>query len=173
MILILIFICIVCAILCYVFFAPFYLEIDSTEGVFRVRFHTIASVDLKIVDYSLILHIKVIGWTKEIDLLKVKRTSKDKKTKEKKVGKKKEQKKSLMKVTPKKIIAVLKSFKINKCEVFIDTGDVQLNGILYPIFYMAGYYSKKNIHINFINENVVRLEIENSVARMSRAYLNS
>lgn len=143
MILILIFISVIGAILCYVFFAPFYLEIDSVSGFFRVRFHTVASVDLKIVDYSFILHINVLGWTKEIDVLKIKRTSKDKKPKEKKVDKKKDTKNSWMKVTPTKIIAVLKSFKINKCDVLIDSGDVQLNGILYPIFYMAGYYSKK------------------------------
>ncbi len=173
MILIIVCISIIGAVLCYLLFAPFYVEIDSEQGFFRFRFHELGSVDLRIVDYSLLLHIRVIRWTKDIDLLKTKRTSKDKKKREEKVGKKKGKENQWMKVTPKKIIAVLKSFKINKCDVLIDSGDVQLNGILYPIFYLAGYYSNKNIRINFINENVIRLEIENSVARMSRAYLSS
>lgn len=173
MILILVCISIVGAILCYILFAPFYLEIDSVHGFFRFRFHELASVDLRIVDYSLILHVKVTGWTKEIDLFKVKKNAKKRIDKKKKIDKKKGKKKTWMKVTPKKIIAVLKSFKINKCEILIDSGNVQLNGILYPIVYLVGFYSKKNISINFVDKNVIILEIENSVARMSRAYISS
>lgn len=173
MIIVLVLLGVIGAIFCYLLFAPFYLEIDSIKGFFRVRFHRLASVDLSIKDFSLILDIRVIAWRKEIDLLKAKKTSKEKAAKRKKTDKKKEKKTSWMKVTPKKIISVLKSFKINKCDILIDSGNVQLNGILYPVFFMASFYSKKNIRINFVNENVIIFEIENSLARMSRAYLSS
>lgn len=72
-----------------------------------------------------------------------------------------------------KLRGVLRSFKINKCNVLLDTGDQQLNGILYPVFCMMRYYSGKYFEINFMNRNEVVLEIENSIARMGWAYLKA
>ncbi len=173
MIIILILLGVIGAIFSYLLFAPFYLEVDSTKGFLRLRFHRLASADLRIVDFYPILELRVFGWKKKMDLLKTMKTSKEKSSKRKKIENKKGKKSSWMKVTLKKIVGVLKSFKINKCELLIDSGNVQLNGILYPIFYLAGYYYNKNISINFVNKNVIILEIENSVARMSRAYISS
>lgn len=163
----LVLICVVAIILGYLFFAPFYIEVSSIEGYFRVRFHTIAKVSFRIIDYSPMLEIRIAGWTKQIELLKTKD-----KAKEKSAAKRKKKKKR-SNIRWQKIIGVLRSFKITTCDIIIDTGNMQLNGILYPVFYLMSFYTKKNIGINFINENIIVLEIENSIARMSWAYIHS
>lgn len=163
----LVLVCMIAIILGYLFFAPFYIEINSIEGYFRVRFHTIAKVSFKIIDYSPVLEIRIAGWIKQIDLLKTKSKAKEKPAAKKKKKKKKSN------IRWRKFAGVLRSFKITQCDIIIDTGNIQLNGILYPVFYLMSFYSKKNIRINFIDENIIVLEIENSIARMSRAYLRS
>jgi len=71
----------------------------------------------------------------------------------------------------KKMRAIIKTFKINTCYINIDTGDAGLNGMLYPGFYWLSAYIHKPVGINFLNENDIVLEIENSLARMAWAYI--
>lgn len=76
-------------------------------------------------------------------------------------------------VSFRKMMRVLGSFKINRCEILIDTGNIQLNAFLFPIFYLLQMKTSKNIQINFIGNNKLIIEIENNLARMSWAYLSS
>jgi hypothetical protein len=69
-----------------------------------------------------------------------------------------------------KILNVIKSFKVNYFYLTIDTGNMPLNGILYPLVYLLGVKIKQEVSINFIGRNVLKLQIENSLARVSRAY---
>lgn len=168
MIFVLVLLVIVILLFCYLFFAPFYLEINSIKGFLKIRFHKLASVSVMIINDSVLLDMRIAGWKKQMDLLETTTVQK-----KKPVKKKKELKKEKSNISPKKIMAVLASFKVKQCDVSIDTGDVQLNGILYPVFYLVQCYSKKNMQINFTGENKLVLEIENSLARMSRAYIGS
>lgn len=154
--------------LCYLFFAPFYFEINSVTKLVRVRFHKLASAELKFETNTIMLDIKFAWWKKQIDVFAIKKNSNKEFP-----AKKRKSEKSKRKILLKKIKAVIKSFQVTQCNVSIDTGDVQLNGILYPVFYLMSAYSKKNIKINFTNENVIILEIKNSLARMSWAYIRA
>lgn len=152
----------------YLFFAPFYLQINTDSNLYQLRFHKIASANLKIGDDVILLDIKILWWYKRIDLFNIK-SSPSEKLPNKNVKKEKVKPKIMWR----KIKAVLRSFKINSCIVSIDTGNVQLNGILFPFVYLFSVYVKKNIRINFINENKIILELENNLARMSWAYISS
>lgn len=149
----------------YLFFAPFYVEINTTIGLYRLRFHRLASASLKVIDSRLITEIKLAGWTKQLHSPSIQNISKEKKT-EKKVKIEKP------KISWQKIRKVIKSFRVNKCDISIDSGNMQLNGILYPLFFWISAWSKKNIRINFIDENKIVLEIENNLARLSWAYFS-
>lgn len=152
----------------YFFFAPFYFEINTTRELYRFRFHRVASIGLHIIDGSFMMEIWIVGWSKKIDLFEKKKALKIKPLTDNK-----ERKKKKFAITWKKIRGIITSFKVNKCVVAIDTGDVQTNAVLFPFFYLARVYSKKNVQINFTGENKIILEIESSLARMSWAFIRS
>jgi hypothetical protein len=149
----------------YLFFAPIFLEINSLTGLYRLRLHYFGSLNFLLKNESIIMEVKILRWKKYIDLLEVNFFS-PKKT-PKRVSKKSAS------ISLKKIKAIVKSFKINNFEMSICFADMPTNGILYPVFYLLGFYLKKKIAINFIEENKIIIEVKNNLARMSWAYLSS
>lgn len=155
-------------IISYLLFAPFYLEISSRNGLCRIRFHRLASANLRIDGNTLLLELRLPGFIKKIDLFES-----QKEHEEKQVKRSTERKGAGRKISWRKIKAILQSFKINEFKLSVDSGDMQLNGILYPVFYLISENRRINLEINFIDENEIELEIENNLARISWAYLSS
>ncbi len=151
----------------YFLFAPFYFEINSLSGLYGIRFHRLISARLKFFDNSLFLEIKCFSWYKKINLFKVNNTS------IKKPVKQKNENDMWLNISWKKIRAILMSFKFNKCIISFDSGDMKMNGVLFPVFYLLKSFSRKNIGINFYGENKIIIEIENSLARIAWAYLKA
>lgn len=150
-------------IILYLIFASFYLEIDSSKELLQFRYSRIASLRVKIINSSLILDLKILGWQKRIDPFKTtKKVSKPAKPKTKKKKRN---------IPFKKIIAVIKSFRINKCSLNIDSGDVALNGMIYPVFWGFSNISNQDFRINFTNQTELKLEVENKLGRIMWAYL--
>ncbi|HYV90582.1 MAG TPA: hypothetical protein VE978_02320 [Chitinophagales bacterium] len=158
---------IVVLVFVYLLVAPFYLEIDSVEGLCRIRFHFLASAKLRMSESSLILDLKIIGVEKQIDLLAPPKQKK--KPVQKKIGRQKKR----AGIPFRKVWAMLQSFRINKCDVNFDFGDMPLNGILYPLFQWISILTGKSIRINFGNETKIILEIENNFARIGWAFIKS
>lgn len=158
---------VVLSFLCYLLVAPFYLEINSDDGLCRIRFHRLASARLQVRNSSLIIDLKIAGWKKQIDLLAARK--KKKKSAQKKI----EGKKKKAGISFKKIWAVVRTFRINKCDLSFDFGDMPLNGILYPLFKWLSILTGKNISVNFWNENKIIVEVENNIARIIWAFIKS
>jgi len=154
------------AVFSYLLFAPFYLEINSLNGFYGIRFHRVAFAKLILIDNSFKIDLYVAGWRKQFDLF-----TKPSKRKQKETPIQSERKKKPFKISFGRVKAVIKSFKIHKCYLDIDTGNVQLNGILYPGFYWLGKYTNKPITVNFFDKNEIILEIENNIARIIRAII--
>lgn len=169
MIVLLVLLLIVLVVFLYLFFAPFYFEINTTDSTYRIRFHRLASISLKMIDRSLMAEIKICWWIKRFELWPGKNGA----GKEARIDKTPVKAKKKRKMPFRKIKAVLKSFKISKCSVSVDTGDMQLNGVLWPVFYLFKVRSGKDMRINFIGENKIILEVKNNLARMSWAYISS
>jgi hypothetical protein len=116
--------------------------------------------------------MNIAGWKKEIDLLEQKEKAQEaepvKEAKERKRFVRKHRK-----VAFRKIIAVLRSCKVKTCLVNVDTGDMPTNGFLYPVFYWLSIWSGKSLRINFMDENVIRLDIRNRIGRMMWAYIKA
>lgn len=162
MVWVLVLLLILLGVLGYLLFAPFYLELNSGSGLCRVRFHRIASARLAIQENTLLLHLRIIGWRKRLDLLA--QGQKREKPRPKKAPKKRPQ------VSLRKMWAVVRSFKVNRCRLAVDVGDVQTNGLLFPWLLLVGRLTGQPIGINFLHENEIILEIENSFFRMLWAY---
>ncbi len=149
------------AVVAYLLIAPLYLEINSKKRLFQVRFHRIGSARLNLGDNSLLLQLRILGIGREIDLLTPR-----------KAGAKKPNQQAKSTSPPlRKVLAVIRSFKVNQLSLQLDTGDMALNGLLFPLVTTAGWLMNREVGINFAARNEFVLEIENNALRMVRAYL--
>lgn len=163
--------CIV-ALVVYVSTAPLIIEIDSVRGVCQVKFHRIAYAVMRLSASSLMMDLNVVGWRKNIDLLKTKGKIVKEVLHAERRGESKRKKKKRQ-VPFRKVVAVFRTFKVKECMVNIDTGDMPVNGVLFPVFYAIQVWSGKMISINFLDENVIRLKIRNNLARILWAYFRA
>lgn len=165
-----IFLLIIIGIVSYILFAPIYLEIDSSKDLYRIRFHHLVSIAVGKSEDRLLLELKILYWRQAIDVFaanpkKTQRVSVKARMKTSKTKKKS--------IEWKKLRNLLLSFRIITCRISVDTGNLQLNALLYPVLYWIQLISKRNISINFMGHNEIILTIQNNLARMSWAYLSS
>jgi hypothetical protein len=73
----------------------------------------------------------------------------------------------------KRTITVIRSFRVTKLNATFDSGNMQWNGMLYPLLCWLSYKTGKNICINFEGKNSIVLQMENNIVRLSRAFLCS
>jgi len=104
----------------------------------------------------------IAGWRSQLDLFRKSSIRKEKRPTVK--GKRQS-------VDLNVVAAVIKSFKVRKCYVKVDTGNMQLNGILYPGFYLLSKATARTFEINFMNTNEIVLEIENNIARIIKVFI--
>jgi hypothetical protein len=164
MIYLLVIICILFLTLIYLLLAPFYIEVNSLTNLYRIKFHRLMSLSIKNSNDIIEFEMKLFFWTKKINFSEAKLVE----HKELKSKNNNPPKKTL---EWNKVKNVLKSFKLNTCDINIDMGNMQLNGILYPFVYFMSIHYKKQIALNFNGQNYVILEIENNLARIIRAYI--
>jgi hypothetical protein len=117
------------------------------------------------------LQIRIAWWKRNYDLLQLGK-SKNKSSRDQADVENPAQKHSGKKVF-KLMRALIFSFKIRKCIIMIDTGNMPLNGILFPWFYLLSRRINKTVMINFTGNNSVILQLENSLAQMLWAYFKS
>jgi hypothetical protein len=151
----------------YLLFAPFYIELNSHTGLYRFRFHRLVSLSAKFVNSAVVFELKILFWKRPFTFHQTAERN-IQPTKYKKSNKTK--KRNLRIQT---VVNMLRSFKINTCDIALDTGDVVLNGRLYPLFYLLGFFTRKPILISFTGQSHIVLEIENNLARLSRALIIS
>lgn len=150
----------------YLLFAPFYLEIDTSKSICMARLHWLGVARLLIRENSLVLRWRILGIGKDTDLVVETRGPKSSKPN-------KRSKKPRKAADPplRKIIAVIRSFKVNKFSLQLDTGNMELNGLLFPWLSGVSWLLHRNVWINFNDRNELILEIENNAFRVLRAFL--
>jgi hypothetical protein len=148
--------------------ASIVLEVNSNSHLLRFRFGRIASIQMIWQDEMPAFLLKIFGVSK-IVVLKNNSTRKVKTIVANKKTNRASKKISIKRL--KKILNVLRSFKIKKLSINVDTGDASLNGILFPIMILLSSKYKRQLAINFNGEEEFILIIENSIGRMIRAYI--
>jgi len=153
-------------LLVYLLFVKLVLEVNTSEHkvAFRIGNIISAAVDE---NYD-VLKLQVIWWKRKYELAEWAN-----------VGSKNELRSNSRnrvqkrKVNTAALWRVIRSFRVRKCEVDLDTGDMPLNGVLFPIFYGIRFWSGKKVGINFSGRNIIIIKIENTLARMLWAYIKS
>ena len=130
-------------IISYLIFAKLFIEIDSTINLYRLSFGRILALSIVFIEDPVQLELKMFWWKRSYNL---NNAFTNERTDVVKASNANKRKAFSLQNTFKKTSAVLKSFIIKKCFITIDTGDMPLNGILFPWVYLLSIYIKKNIH---------------------------
>jgi hypothetical protein len=150
----------------YLLFGKLTLEINTVEDRYFVD---MPFVRLRLLQLSptLEMDLKIVWWKRRMTMDgSPGGMNRDKKKKEKKM-------KRSNRISMSKILGVIRSFRITRCHINLDTGNMPLNGILYPWFFLVGKSTGHPISINFTNQNIFVIRIENTIARMLWAYIKS
>jgi hypothetical protein len=83
--------------------------------------------------------------------------------------KKKRKKKVKLSRMLKKMIRVIRTFRVTEWQLAVDTGDYTLNAQLYPLNYLP--YAFEHLDINFRDTNFLVLKIRNRPWKILRAFL--
>ncbi|TND01480.1 MAG: hypothetical protein FD123_4251 [Bacteroidetes bacterium] len=160
------------SVIFYLLLAPFFIIIDTNTGLFQFRFHRLADFRLVLNENEMMLYMRIAWWKKESDLLnpgeRKKRLPAPVKTK-----KRKRRKPVPFRKIMRMVIAVIRSFRVKQCYISIDTGNMPLNGILYPWFFLLSRRTGQNIMINFRGEETIVLRLQNSLGRIAWAMIKS
>ncbi|MFI5263114.1 MAG: hypothetical protein ACHQM6_01205 [Candidatus Kapaibacterium sp.] len=148
-------------LLSFLLWTPIYLEADSPGRLLQIRIRGIGSARLVVSESRIGIGLNILGWEKNV--------FPGKGTKPKKKGGV-TLKRSTLKKMPRKILSVLRSFQVQNLYLNIDTDDYATNALLYPIGVLLSRPNRQ-MSINFLGEVELRLQIQNNLQRMLRAYL--
>ena len=81
-------------------------------------------------------------------------------------------KKKRMLIKIKRILNILKTFRVKRFFVNIDTGNSYLNARLYPLFALLNY-NRGNFHVNFEGQNQLVLLVKNRPIHIIKSIINS
>ncbi len=93
------------------------------------------------------------------------------KPKKLKEGKRKKKKKKRTNLSPGTIIRLLRSFRVKRLRVNVDTGDCITNSKLYPVFSLMNFWGG-NYGVNFQGRNEIVLHLQNRPIRLLRSFIN-
>gem|GEM_PF-889389 len=143
---------------------PIHLHIDTDKSWYGMKFGRWMFVRILFDNSSFKILIRLWFWEFQIETAGNKKVKKPIKVKTKKWS-------GRPVISFETSVALIKSFRINECVLILDTEDYPLNGILYPVFYWLDRYSGWQFEINFEGRNTLKLDIENSAARIGWVYV--
>ncbi len=71
----------------------------------------------------------------------------------------------------KRILKILKTFRVKRLFVNIDSGNCILNAKLYPLFALLNY-NRGNFHVNFEGQNQLVLHLKNRPINIIKSFIN-
>ncbi|WP_420601112.1 hypothetical protein [Flagellimonas sp.] len=150
----------------YLLFAPLVLFIDTKDNTYFLKLKGLAKASFE-PDKLEFIKIKLRIAFMNFDFYPLRKSHHSKKEK---VGEKKLIKKRNIGI--KQITALLKSFKLEKLYLNLDTGDFVLNAKLYPIFHFLDYRVGR-FNINFQGNNRMVLMARNRPINIIKVFINS
>lgn len=144
---------------------PITLKIDSLREQFMLRIWGLGKANLVITEEAFLIRVTLAWWSKNFQVF----PSKKKKPEEKKPAKTKRKKKK-MKWSWRKMIRLLKTFKVKKLRLDLDTDNYILNAYLFPVFHFLRR-PNQSVSINFMGRNECQLEVTNRVGKVLLALI--
>ena len=136
-------------------FVPIVFNIDTSTNEYYVRLKGLVKASIEEHETE-IFRIRIYAFFTNFYIYPLKK----KKPKNKKKPKKHRVSKMKKYLKPKKIVGLLRTFKVKRLFIDIDTGDYILNAKLFPAFAFLNY-KIGGTHINFEGRNKVAVRIQN------------
>ena len=157
-----------CILLAWILLSPVVIEIDTRVLRAQIRWFGIGHAKLWYDDeWQFSFRVLFFGKTVRLADRKAK-PSKKKIT----AGKKKpKNRKTGSARVFKRMVKVLRTFRVEEWKLAIDTGDYTRNAQLYPLNFIP--FNRKHLYINFNNRNYLVLKISNRPGRIVLAFLNN
>ncbi len=148
----------------FLLFAPIIMCIDTEKELFYIKLKGIVTIGVEANKLE-VIQIKIHTFLKDFYFYPLRQ----KEQKKKRLKKLKSKGKSTIRM--RKVLWVLKSFKVTRFYMNIDTGDYLTNAKLYPLFALLKYrYGRFNI--NFDGRVKLLLYLENKPIRILRSFIN-
>lgn len=151
----------------YLLLIPITLYIDTTTNQYYIQLHGLLKASILEDKKELLkINLKVFFLNFYFYPLKKKAPSKKKKLR------KKNENKGKNRISIRTGFRMLKSFKIKRLFLDIDTGNCISNAKLYPVFSFLKFYTKANFRINFEGKNRMVLCLKNRPIYLIKSYIN-
>ena len=150
-------------VIVYVLFAPLLVEIDSRNSIYQFRMVPIFRLWWVSCEFFGQTEMSIFGIHKKLTFSNLKEKANQLKIKSTKQ----------LNFSFQQFFAILKSFKVQQCVVDIDTGNMPLNGKLFPVMFLLSGLTGETFHINFTGKNEVVLIVKNNIYSILKAYIKS
>ncbi len=155
-------------VILYLLFIPIILNIDTRTNLYYLNIKGLAKASLERHDTEL-LRINLRALFRNFYFFPLK--SKAKKSTKKSGLQKFTSKKRNNRKRVKTLWRLMRSFRVNKMFIDIDTGDCIYNAKLYPVFAFLNY-RYGGFHVNFENRNQLVLQIQNRAIDIIKSFIN-
>ena len=155
----------------YVLVAPVVIEIDTVNNLYRVRFFRFAHGRFYFNGIDPWIEVEIAWWHKKYNLLTALKNLPTNNPKP--LPESTEEDKGARTIPWRKLIAIIRSFEVEKFSWHLDTGDFALNGELYGLFACYKYTFGHDVTINFAGDNYLALTIKNSAWRVLKALVKT
>lgn len=152
--------------LLYLLFIPVILEVDTIEHEYYLKIGTLAKIMLESHPNKLV-QIRIRAIYRNFYFYPI--TSRATKKIAGPKRKHKKRKRSKMKIRT--IFKLIRSFKVKKLKVAIDTGDWIVNSKWYPVFYFMNEYAGQWA-INYEGRNSLQLRLVNRPVYLIKSFIN-
>ena len=148
----------------YLLFAPLSIVIDTSTHSYYIELKPIIKISAVSHERELLkIHTHIFFLNFDYYPIQPK--------KKKKLTIKKQPKKSKRLLTIKRVFRIIKSFKVKRFFIDIDTGDCIVNAKLFPVFALLNYKGG-HFNINFNGRNKLVLHIQNRPIYIIKSFIN-
>ena len=152
----------------YLLFTPICLVIDTHKHLYYIQQKGLLKAQLMPDDNAIFkIRIRLLFFHFNIWPLKHKKRAATKKK-----TPKLKRKHSKRPIKLKRLMAVLRSFKVKTFHLNFDSGNCISNAKFYPAFALLNYFNM-DCHINFLGRNALLLVIENRPIRIIKSFINN
>lgn len=151
--------------------APFELRLDTISGDYCLRWRGIASLRLTGEVRDPVVRLWLLGWRRKYHLLEL-GGGKKKKEREAEPTERRPKKRGRPPwLTFRLIRRLLRTFRVHRLRLLLDTDDYVLNAYLFPVFHQL---SKRNrqLTINFSGRNELALIVTNRIGKIGWVFLS-
>jgi hypothetical protein len=151
----------------YLLFIPLILEVDTIRQDYYLRIGTLALIKLEPhTDKLMQLRLRTLYRNFYFYPLTYKSTEKKTSPAQKK------KKQGIRKIKIRTVLKIVRSFKVKKLKVVMDTGNWIVNSKWYPVFYFMNEYGGKWA-INYEGKNSLQLRVMNRPVYLLKSFINN